>query len=129
MSLRDDVEKIRDQAIVTLNDAHDYFTYTRDAWRSLQQDVQRQGRKLTWQNTATKSSITEKDVLPRAQRYVEIELASSTLQQFVSSFESFCSDTARAWLLAYPKRLSNRELSGREIFRLPDKAAMIDVLV
>lgn len=80
MPLRDDLEKIRDRAIATLNDAHDYFTYTKDAWRTLQQDVQFDGRHFTWQNKSTTSSITEKDVLARARRYVQVELASSTLQ-------------------------------------------------
>lgn len=34
-----------------------------------------------------------------------------------------------AWLLAYPKSLSARQLTGKEIFNLADKAAIIDALV
>ena len=104
MPLRDDVEKIRDRAVASLNRAHDYFTYTRDAWRSLQRDVQRDGRKLSWQNTSTKSSITETDVLSHAPQYVPVELPSSTLQQFVSIFENFFFDVARACNCAFPER-------------------------
>jgi hypothetical protein len=129
MPLRDEIERARDQAIDALNNAHDYFTYTKDAWRSLQLDIQGEGRKISWQNRHTKSSITEKDVLARAQRYVEVELASSTLQQFVSIFENFLSDAVRCWILAYPKRISKRQLSGEDIFALPDKPAIIDALV
>lgn len=129
MPLRDEIEKIRDRAITALNAAHDYFTYTKDAWRTLQQDVEREGRRFTWVNTSTKSSITEKDVLAHAQRFLEIELASSSLQQFASIFENFFFDVARAWVLAFPARLSTRQISGRVIFRLADKAAIVNALV
>lgn len=129
MPLRDDIEKARDHALTALDHAHDYFTYTKDAWRTLQQDVQREGRTVTWENTSTKSSITQTDILARAQRFVEVELASSSLQQFVSIFENFFREIAHAWILAFPERVSNRQLSGRVILRLVDKAAIIDALV
>ncbi len=129
MPLRDDIEQARDKALSALKDAHDYFAYTKDAWRTIQQDIQRKGRKLTWTNTSTSTSVTEKDVAARAQRYLEIELASSSLQQFVSIFENFFFEIARAWILAFPERVSSRQLSGKVIIRLADKAAMIDALV
>jgi hypothetical protein len=129
MPLRDDIEQARDRALSALKDAHDYFTYTKDAWRTIQQDIQRKGRKLTWTNTSTSTSVTENDVASHAQRYVEIELASSSLQHFVSIFENFFFEIARAWTLAHPERLSKRQLSGEIILRLADKAAMIETLV
>lgn len=129
MPLRDDIEKARDYALTALDHAHDYFTYTKDAWRTLQQDVQREGRTVKWENTSTKSSITQTDILARAQRFVEVELASSSLQQFVSIFENFFREIAHDWILAFPERVSNRQLSGRVILRLVDKAAIIDALV
>lgn len=129
MPLRDKVEAIRDQSLAALNAAHDYFTYTRDAWRSLQQDVQRQGRTVLWRNRSTNSSITEKEVSARAQGYIEVELPASTLQQFVSVFENFLFDVIRVWILAYPERIAKRQLSGRELLALPDKPAIIDALV
>lgn len=51
------------------------------------------------------------------------------MQQFVSTFESFLYDVLKLWLLAYPKSLSSRQLSGRDILGLPDKAAIVDALV
>lgn len=129
MSLRTEIEKIRDQAIVSLDDAHDYFTHTKYAWRSLQQGVQRDGVKLSWRNFSTNLTVNEREISGRAQRYVQVELTSSTLQQFVSIFENFLSDTACAWLLAHPGSLSKRQLSGKEILRLPDKAAIVNALV
>jgi hypothetical protein len=129
MALRDDIEEFRDRAIAALNHAHDYYIYTREAWRSLQQDVQRDGRTLLWENLSTRSSITQKEVAARAQRYIEVELPASTLQQFVSIFENFLFDCVRAWILAHPARVSKRQLAGKDIFELPDKAAIIDALV
>jgi hypothetical protein len=129
MALRDEIQGIRDRTIDSLNDAHDYFEYTKYAWRSIQQDVQRGGRQLRWENLSTRSALTEKDVALRAQRYVKVELAVSTLQQFVSIFEGFLFEAIRAWTLAYPERISKRQLSGKDILAMPDKQAIIDVLV
>ncbi|HXE51561.1 MAG TPA: hypothetical protein VN541_01015, partial [Tepidisphaeraceae bacterium] len=129
MSLRDDLEAVRDRTLSRLNDQHDYFTYTKGAWRTLQLAVQRDGLKFSLQNLATKSTVTERDLLARAQRYVSDDLAAASLQQFVSTFESFLYDVLKLWLLAYPKSLSSRQLSGRDILGLPDKAAIVDALV
>ena len=129
MPLRDDLEALRDRTLARLSDAHDYFTYTKGAWRTLQLAVQRDGLRFSLQNIATKTTVSERDLLARAQRYVAEDLASATLQQFVSTFENFLYDALRLWLLAYPKSLSSRQLSGRDILGLPDKAAIVDALV
>jgi hypothetical protein len=129
MPLRDDLEAVRDRTLTVLADTHDYFTYTKGAWRTLQLAVQRDGLTFSLQNIATKSTVSEKDLLARAQRYVAEELASATLQQFVSTFENFLFEVLRLWLLAHPKSLSSRQLSGRDILGLPDKAAIVDALV
>lgn len=129
MALREDIELVRDGTLSALNDAHDYYTYTKGAWRTLQLAVARDGLKFSLRNRATNSVVDEKDLLARAQRYVAHELASATLQQFVSIFENFLHDVLRLWLLAYPQSLSSRQLTGREIFGLPDKAAIVDALI
>ena len=66
MPLRDDIELARDRALLALKDAHDYFAHTKDAWRTIQQDIQRKGRRLTWTNTSTSTSVTENDIAARA---------------------------------------------------------------
>jgi hypothetical protein len=129
MPLRADLEAVRDQALATLDDTHDYYTYTQGAWRTLNLAVQRDGMVFSLQNLATVSTVSEKDLLARAQRYVAVDLSSGTLQQFVSTFENFLLEVLRLWLLAYPKSLSARNLSGREILSLPDKPAIVDALV
>ncbi|MFI5461649.1 MAG: hypothetical protein ACHRXM_40205, partial [Isosphaerales bacterium] len=129
MALRDEIEAVRDRALAGLNDAHDYFTYTKGAWRMLQFAVQRDGLKFSLRNPSTNSTVNEEALLGHAQRYVAEDLASATLQQFVSIFENFLSDALRLWLLAFPKSFAKRQLSGKEIFGLPDKAAIVDALV
>src|SRR5438552_3127158 len=119
MALRDEIEAARDRALSSLNDAHDYYTYTKRAWRTLQFAVQRRGLKFTWRNQSTNSIVSTKDLRERAQRYVAQELTSATLQQFVSIFENFLSEVLRLWLLTYPKSLSSRTLYGKEILDLP----------
>ena len=129
MALREEMESVRDRALASLNGAHDYFTYTQNAWRTVQQAVERDGLKFSWRNRHTNSSVNEQDAPARAERYVAEELASSSLQQFVSIFENFLHDAFRLWLLAHPESLSKRQLSGKDIFGLPDKAAIVNALV
>jgi hypothetical protein len=129
MPLRQDIEQARDRAIIALKDAHDYVPFTSEAWRTLQTDIEREGRKIDWQNLHTMTSISGPAVLARAHGYVQVELTNSTLQQFVSIFENFLSDAIRAWILAHPKRISKRQLTGEELIALPDKPAIIEALV
>lgn len=129
MALRDEIEAARDRALSSLNDAHDYYTYTKRAWRTLQFAVQRRGLKFTWRNQSTNSIVSTKDLKGLAQRYVAQELTSATFQQFVSIFENFLHEVLRLWLVAHPKSLSSRMLKGKEIFGLPDKTAIVDALV
>jgi hypothetical protein len=128
MTLRSDLEQIRDRALAALKDAHDYYSYTEGAWRTLQLAV-RDGLKFTLRNVVTNSTITEGDFVARAQRYVAEDLASASLQKFVSLFENFLFDVLRLWLLTYPAQLSGRQLSGKEILAKPDKDAIVDALV
>ncbi len=129
MTLRDEIEAIRNRAIKNLNAAHDYYTYAQRAWRALQQVVENEGLKFSWRNISTHSTINEQNFPALAQQYVEQELTSSTFQQFVSIFENFLSDSLRLWLLAYPRSISKRQLSGKDILALPDKPAIVNALV
>ncbi|MHB1158054.1 MAG: hypothetical protein ACYC26_14605 [Phycisphaerales bacterium] len=129
MALRQDIEIKRDRALTHLRHAHDYHYHTQSAWRTLQQEVQRNGLTFDWRNRATNSIVKESDMLGFVQRYVAVELASSTLQQFVAIFESFLHEVFRSWLLAYPQRLSKLQLTGSDICSLPDKNAILNALV
>jgi hypothetical protein len=129
MSLRAEIEAVRDLAVSRLDDAHDYYSFTAGAWRTLQQLVEQQGLTFTLENRATGTRVAEADLAARAQRYVAEELAVATLQQFVSIFETFLADAIRLWLVAHPQSLARRQLTGEDILALPDKAAIVDALV
>jgi hypothetical protein len=129
MGLREEIQAVRDRALTNLKHAHDYYTYTKSAWRTLQQLIQRSGLKFTWQNRHTNTVLSEQDALKSAQGYVAVELTASTLQQFVSIFENFLTDAIREWTRAHPERLSGKQLSGKDILGLPDKTAIIDALI
>jgi hypothetical protein len=129
MALCTDIEQTRDGALQALNEAHDYFTYSKKVWRILQVGVQREGLRFSLRNPSTNSEVNEMDLIARAQRYTVLELPSATLQQFVSIFENYLLDVLRYWLVAYPDSLSSRTLTGREILDLPDKAAIVNALI
>jgi hypothetical protein len=129
MGLRQDIEAVRGRAMSRLNDAHDYYTFTKEAWRTLKLAVKRDNLNFSLHNQSTKSRIDEEDLLALAKRYVAQDLVSATLQHFVSIFENFLFEALRLWLLAHPMSLSSRQLSGRDILNLPDKAAIVDALV
>ena len=76
MPLRADLEAVRAPTISSLTDTHDYFTYTKGAWRTLLLAVQHDGLRFSLQNIVTKTKVSEKDLLARAQRYVAEDLAS-----------------------------------------------------
>ena len=120
---------MRDRTLSALADTHDYYTYTTGAWRTLQLAVQRDGLRFVLQNLATQSMVDEATLLTLAQRYVAQDLASATLQQFVSIFENFLFDALRLWLRTHPESLSSRQLNGKEVLALPDKPAIVDALV
>src|ERR1017187_3603428 len=99
MPFRNDIETTRDRALAALRETHDYFTFTVGSWRTLQNVVKR-GMKFSLFNPSTQSTVSERELLARAQGYASQDLASATLQQFVSIFENFLSDALRLWLLA-----------------------------
>ena len=91
MPLAERIAELRDRALASLDDAHDYYFDSKTAWRLLQQDV-RDGRHIDIVNPETGTAKTGVELAARAQAYVE-NLTSSTLQQFASVFEDFFFDT------------------------------------
>lgn len=129
MSLKSEIETVRDAALARLADAHDYFAFTAGASRTLQQLVERRRLDFSLENPATGSQVTAADFALRSQGYIANDLAKATLQQFVSIFETFLFDALRLWLTAYPHVLAKRQLTGEDILALPDKSAIVDALV
>src|SRR3990172_11371892 len=77
MALADDIQALTTRTLSALEAGHDYYTYTKRVWRLLQQIV-REGRKFTFRNLTTGTSVDEQVLLGRAQLYVTDYLMSST---------------------------------------------------
>lgn len=129
MALRRQIEDLRDHALESLRDAHDYFNDSQRAWYTLSEAVEQGGLTFSWQSFSTGVAADHLAILARAKRYTGYDLLSSTLQQFVSIFESFLFDALRQWLLAFPISLAKRQISAKEVLSLPDKPAILDALV
>ena len=128
MALADDIQNLTKQALSALQESHDYYTYSKRLWHLLP-DVVMEGRKFTFRNLATGTSINEQLLLHRAQPYVANYLIPYTFQHFVSLFEDFFFDLLRCWLAAYPDSLSKKQVEMSAVLKASDKNAIILTVV
>jgi hypothetical protein len=128
MALIDEIVRLRDDCLSSLDASHDYYAHTQGAWRLVQQMV-RQGHKVTFRNQATGHTIGETELSELAQEYVTGYLASATFQHFVSLFEGFVFDVVRAWLIEYPYSLARNQLDFRTVLEAADKAEIVAAVV
>jgi hypothetical protein len=128
MALADEIESLRLQTLSALKESHDYYTYTKRAWRLLDEVVE-EGRKFTFRNLATKTSLNEERLLGRLQLYVTDYLIPFTFQHFVLLFENFFFELLRHWLAAYPASLSKRQVEMGAVLKATDKSAIVLTVV
>ena len=129
MGLAADIDNLRDTIIKDLTEVHDYYTNTKQAWRVVQRLITR-GTHIRFENRAT-GTITDETRLPAiSHHYVTRYLVSATFQEFVSLFEDFLFGLMRSWLLAFPQRLSDKQVSGSVVFAAADldsvKVALVE---
>ena len=124
MSLKADVESVRDFTIASLAAAHDHFVYAKKLWRVADVEVRRRGRRIILSNPVTGSRIAENDLLLIAQTSANEYLPSATIQQFTSLAETFLTDVLRLWLSAYPLHLKG-QMDVQAIVAAPDKDAIL----
>ena len=120
MALIDSISKLGDEYVELLDERHDYFVYSKLAWRFIQQEEQR-GRKLSFRNLETDNTVDLSDLSTLSQGYVTGYLASATFQDFVSLFEQFVFDFLRAWLTEYPESLKKKTIEFELILASADK--------
>jgi hypothetical protein len=128
MALSDDIKNLRDQILVDLTAAHDYYTDTKSAWRMVKKVISA-GRRMTVRSTTTGTVTTQAELSLKARGYVTRQLAEATFQQFVSIFENFYFDLLRLWLTAYPRSLGKKTVDFKTILELPDKDAITGFVV
>jgi hypothetical protein len=123
-----EIVKLRDDALRSLDESHDYYAHTEAAWR-LVQGMVRQGRTFTIRNHVTGKSVGEKEFSGLAQGYVTGYLASATFQHFVSLFELFIFNFLRAWLSEYPRQLAGKKLQFQVVLDATDRNEIISSVV
>src|SRR5207245_653500 len=109
-------------------ESHDFYTYTKRVWRLLEEVVE-EGRKFTFRNPATKTSLNEERLLGRLQLYVTDYLIPFTFQHFVLLFENFFFELLRYWLTAYPASLSKKQVEMGAVLKAPDISALVLTVV
>lgn len=122
--MADEVRELASRTLSSLDASHDYYTYTKRAWRLLQQII-KEGRKFTFHNRTTGTRVDEQVLLESAQLYVTDYLMSSTFQHFVSLFEDLFFGVLRLWLTAYPGSLSKKQIDVGTVLKAIDKPAII----
>jgi hypothetical protein len=129
MALSSDIQVLRVATLDALDSAYDYYWHDRGLWRLFQIDVEREGRTVTVRNRDTGNKANEQDLIRLAQSYVIEHLAAFTLEQFVSIFETFFFDLLQVWLQAHPQGLTKTQIDIADIFTLPDKQAIVQLVV
>lgn len=104
MPLPDDIRGLADQILHQVDEAHEFYVHSRQAWRFVQQ-LARKGRPVGIVNLTTKRPLPTGDLESRAQKYVRVRLAESTFQELSSLLEDWILGLIRLWLTAYPEDL------------------------
>ena len=128
MALIDDITRLRDDSLASLDASHNYYAHTKGAWRLVQRIV-RQGHEVTIRNQATGDTADGNELSGLAQEYVTVYLTSATFQHFVSLFENFVFDFIRAWLTEYPSSLSGNQLKFQTVLESADKDDVVAAVV
>lgn len=128
MALSDDIQALRDEVLVELIGAYDYYGETTIAWQMVQSVIM-SGNEINIRNHTTGTITTQVKLATKARGYVASQLVEATFQQFVSIFENFYFDLLRLWLTAYPQSLGKRMVDFRTILELPDKDAITGLVV
>jgi hypothetical protein len=128
MALADDIRALRDRVLADLNNAHDYYTETKFAWRIVHALFKAGGR-FSSRNMVTGTVSTQADLASKARGYVVEQLAEATFQQFISIFENYFFDLLHLWLMAYPQNLIGKKIDFKAVLDAPDKEAITALVV
>jgi hypothetical protein len=128
MALADDLRALADRSLAALHEGHDYFAFSKRAWKLLQKDIEK-GRKLSLHNPATGTKVDEEVLHSLAPHYVAEYPRTAVFQHFVSLFEDFVLDLLRRWLAAYPGSLAKKQIEFGMVLQAPDKTALTFAVV
>lgn len=128
MSLREEIELLRDQTLAALDGAWDYYSDSKNVWRAFQLLV-KEGHKFNFTNIETGAQVDEAALASRSQPYVTRDLGNYALQEFTSVFEDFFIGLLRLWLVEYPDSLGRKQIAVERVLQTPDKDALIEEIV
>lgn len=140
MPLPDEIRDLADQVLARLDDVHDFYVRTGQAWRVVQ-EFANEGRPVGMIDRASGLEMTAPDLEPVVQRYVTSHLAESVFKGLAGLLEDWILGLSRVWLTAYPVQLdaayndaTDRARSHRrdeiqvplsEVLAAPDRGAIL----
>lgn len=128
MQLSERITELRDASLSALDDTHDFFAHTKALWRLAQVESKR-GKRFTFRNRVTGTTVTHEDLPTLAQKYVTQYMASATLQQLISRFEEFVFAFLREYYCAFPRSLSAKELTLQAVLDHPSTSDVVLTVV
>jgi hypothetical protein len=128
MAAADEVNRLADRTLPDLDAAYDLFHHTEVVWDEFRLRVQA-GYAITDTHAATRTTVTQDDLVRLAPTYARNHWAPFTLGRFVAIFELFLFDLLRVLLLLHPARLSNKNVDFATVLATPDRDAIIQAVV
>jgi len=129
MATYDEIRDLLARVLKDLDAVHDYYVYTKLAWRTIVQSTQVEGRRLRYLNPITGNEVNENAIAALSQHYVKNYLARSTLEEFVALLEEFMSGLMRVWLAAFPGSLAKKEVRFGVILSARDRDSIIQEVI
>ena len=138
-SLRDQVNIVADRATASVEELKRYWQDTRTAWEIVEQSAAAAGDDAPVRGGGPKFTAAperRQELAGRADRYLQVYLAASVVQQLYSVFDDFLLGLTRAWLLAHPRHLlrkgrgeATRPVPFADVLDAPDRAAIVAAAV
>jgi hypothetical protein len=128
MPIADDIRGIADRANRELDAVHDFFEFSKVAWRAFGSLVD-EGRRIVATNAATGTTHDQNGLLGLAPHYHRAYLAVFTFRQFVSIFEVFLFDLLHRVLLHNPWQLSRTQLDFEVVLKAGDREEVISAVL
>lgn len=104
MPLPDEIRELADRILNRLDELHDFYLHTGQAWRVVQQ-IANEGRSVGMIDRASGREMTAPDLEPVVQRYVTSHLSESVFKGLAGLLEDWILGLSRLWLTAYPVQL------------------------
>lgn len=114
MVFLDLLEELERRSLRELIQAHDYFVDTRQAWKFVLLAANR-GQAFSVRNMTTNTTTTPDQLAEKARNYSTHLIAEATFCQFIETFDGFCFDLMRIWLMNDPRSIGSHQVTLKEV--------------